>query len=1218
MPKGHINTGGADCGTCHRSTEGWGAAAHPAVTQPCATCHNGSIKGANSTATIPDHPNLTYSSVQTCDTCHPASRGFATWSGGKFHAYAQTTAACTACHSGGVRGATTKPTNHIPGVGSASCDSCHGSTASWATSVTMNHALVTGTACASCHGVTLAGVTPLGKPANHIPTGSSGCEACHKSTSSFVMSVWDHSTVGSARCDSCHTGSYLNALGTSSFPGHAPTNGNDCVSCHTATATTQQFTSWAGAAFSHATAAAGSCATCHNGTTATGKTSNHLPTDSSKSCDDCHKTFAGWTTSVTMNHGVTTTTSCSTCHTSSYDGVTPKAKPANHVSTNLNCSTCHLNTTSFTGGKYHKYVTTNGSCSTCHNDSVLGATGASNPPHIPIGAVDCASCHANTGSDFLTGNYTMNHGAVSGVRCDSCHNGSYTGEGSKGALGAASYSGHTATGGADCNTCHQGSLTRSFTSWSGATGHPSVTASTNCATCHNGTAQTGKPGNHVDLTKSNVTLCATCHPAAMGFSSWSGGKFHKYATSSAACATCHTGAVLGAMGKTTPPHIPTTADCTNCHANTGSDFLTGNYTMNHSVVSGARCDSCHNGTYASQGSKGALGAASYSGHTATGGADCNTCHQGPLTRSFTSWSGATGHPSVTASTNCATCHNGTTQTGKPGNHVDLTKSSVTLCATCHPRAMGFSSWSGGLFHKYATSPATCAACHTGAVLAAVGKTTPPHIPTTADCANCHTAVSAGSFATSYKMNHSAVSGSRCDSCHNGSYTTQGTSGAMAKPSGHVSTSQDCVTCHTSTGYTSWTGTGKYTHAAGDTNCSNCHNGTEGSRARRAITSRPRRSAASATRTPHHSFATYTMGTTGHAAVTGTCISCHSGTAFQGITPMAKPATGHIPTTSDCGTCHTSKTSFGTWTMNHSGITSNCSQCHGGSYAGVTTKPTGHVSTTADCSTCHKSTTSFSGAAYTHAAGDTNCSNCHNGTKATGKGSNHIATTSQCSTCHKNTASSFATYTMGTTGHAAVTGTCISCHTGQAFQGVTPTAKPATGHIPTSSDCGTCHTSKTSFGSWTMNHSGIASNCSQCHGGSYAGVTTKPTGHVSTTADCSTCHKSTTTFTGASYTHAAGDTNCSNCHTGSKASRASRPTTSPRPGSAASVIRARRALEPTPWARPDTRPSPGLARHVTADRRSPGSRRRAGPPTTRPILERATVAIRASRPSRGRP
>ena len=64
-------------------------------------------------------------------------------------------------------------------------------------------------------------------------------------------------------------------------------------------------------------------------------------------------------------------------------------------------------------------------------------------------------------------------------------------------------------------------------------------------------------------------------------------------------------------------------------------------------------------------------------------------------------------------------------------------------------------------------------------------------------------------------------------------------------------------------------------------------------------------------------------------------------------------------------------------MNHSGISTGCATCHGGTYANVMKKPATHIVTSAACETCHKSTTSFAGAAFNHtgvAVGS--CATCH--------------------------------------------------------------------------------------------------------------------------------------------------------------------------------------------------------------------------------------------------
>ena len=230
--------------------------------------------------------------------------------------------------------------------------------------------------------------------------------------------------------------------------------------------------------------------------------------------------------------------------------------------TGRDCATCHAKAASggyvsWAGAAYsHAAGDTN--CSNCHNGTT--AAGLKTPPHMPVTGVQCSNCHVNTAASFEAGYKGMNHTAVASARCDSCHNGSYTGEGTKGALGSASYSGHVATNGRDCATCHAKAASGGYVSWAGAA-YSHAAGDTNCSNCHNGTTATGLK---------------------------------------------------------TPPHVPVTGvQCSNCHSNTATSFAT--YTMNHAAVAAARCDSCHNGSYTGEGTKGALGSASYSGHVATNG-----------------------------------------------------------------------------------------------------------------------------------------------------------------------------------------------------------------------------------------------------------------------------------------------------------------------------------------------------------------------------------------------------------------------------------------------------------------------------------------------------------------------------------------------------------------------------------------------------------------------
>jgi hypothetical protein len=306
------------------------------------------------------------------------------------------------------------------------------------------------------------------------------------------------------------------------------------------------------------------------------------------------------------------------------------------------------------------------------------------------------------------------------------------------------------------------------------------------------------------------------------------------------------------------------------------------------------------------------------------------------------------------------------------------------------------------------TPRTCAACHIGTLAPGMAAN---HIPVGAvSCDTCHR--NSITFAQTL-MNHAGIN-SGCTACHNGQAFIGVT--PVSKPSGHVATSADCVSCHTS-------------------------------------------------------FVSFAGAAFNHSGITSGCASCHTGVG--GVT--GKPA-NHMPTSQDCSLCHKSTVAFGPNTpMNHTGISSGCTACHNGqAFFGVTpvSKPSGHVATSADCVSCHTSFVSFAGAAFNHTgvvAGT--CNTCHTG--AGGgmvEASRHVLTGSvSCDTCHKSTAvGGFAIFTMGNSGHAALgislaTSNCMTCHAGT-YLGVV-TFRPHPGQHGTNATsanfCGTCHKSFTS-------------------------------------------------------------------------------------------------------------------------------------------------------------
>jgi hypothetical protein len=187
-------------------------------------------------------------------------------------------------------------------------------------------------------------------------------------------------------------------------------------------------------------------------------------------------------------------------------------------------------------------------------------------------------------------------------------------------------------------------------------------------------------------------------------------------------------------------------------------------------------------------------------------AACDTCHTQANTGNFSSFLGATFTHTVPPGV-CSTCHNGTTALGKPALHVPTT----ATCDTCHTQSntANYTTFLGAVTHT-ASMANQCATCHNGA--SATGKTA-GHIPVGAlscDSGGCHKVY--GGAVTSFAgatMSHTVVTATRCDTCHNGSYTTQGTIGAQAKVTNHIPTTitagLDCNTCHRTPAYTSASG-----------------------------------------------------------------------------------------------------------------------------------------------------------------------------------------------------------------------------------------------------------------------------------------------------------------------------------------------------------------------------------------------------------------------------
>lgn len=895
------------------------------------------------------------------------------------------------------------------------------------------------------------------------------------------------------------------------------------------------------------------CSGCHaTGTRVSAKPKpiNHVPT--TDECDFCHTSSANFLVKSYNHAGVIG--ACATCHDGRYLGVVSKSSSV-HIPTVLACETCHTNTSTFAGSPMnHTGIT--GNCFTCHGGPAgePGSIGtypgvvSYNPGnHIPLQTPpqDCSSCHTNF-STFL--GIAYDHNGVTPGTCGNCHMGQNPNVTS---INPARHIGGIPA--AACDTCHKG-----YASFAGALfDHASTTAA--CSSCHSGQyagVTAINTSTHIPLPSG--TTCDTCHSDAGSAPTFLGVLFHAIPPGNGAtppagmtCSTCHSGGYPAAIGKGIA-HVPTTADCISCHtqANTSSYTTFTGAVFSHNGQPSGTCGTCHQGQYTSVVS---INAATHIPQSS--GNACDACHTNAITglpgSASPTFQNVVFHQTATGANptgSCTTCHSGSyiSAGASPKNlgHVATTAD----CGSCHSKAntTNYTSFLGAsfshtpgtyaVFPTGATASPRCDSCHNGGT--AAGKS-PTHVATTGDCIACHTNSTTGcpNCLTFYGVEYDHINAAagvaaytifpsgapaspRCDSCHG--------STALGKNAGHISTTDDCITCHTPAS----------TGCAPSGLCSTWQNATY-----------------------KHS-----------AAAAGTCGTCHQG---QYASVLSINNASHIPQSSGnaCDACHTNAITGlpGSTTPTFLNVvfhanplgdppTGTCTSCHSGAYVSQNAlgKNSGHLVTTEDCVVCHTATntlgyTTFSGASFSHSAtypsfptqapASPRCDSCH-GSTATGKNAGHISTSSDCISCHTNAStgcpncSTFLGAAAGgphTIASGAYNGTCVSCHNGSTAVGLSSNPN----HIPINSiDCQQCHPAYDGVGSidfssaavaggglvgtltrYTMKHTGFTARCDSCHGvspytsqGTY-GALGKVSNHIPTnitgSLDCTTCHNSFT-------------------------------------------------------------------------------------------------------------
>ncbi len=954
------------------------------------------------------------------------------------------------------------------------------------------------------------------------------CQSCHQS---LVFS--DVKT----ECISCHRDVHQNSLGPDCAKCHTPSTwlvtniiqihknsrfplvgvhlNVNCASCHK---------DYAKLYFSPQNT---TCFSCHSAQYYATTAPNHVQSNISTNCQDCHSmTSFSWIASnmqnfdhsffpLTAGHNIQNCFSCHIQGRSDFKGISTDcyschkqnymlAKNPDHMQAKFSttCSDCHT-TTSFTTAAFNHnntgfpltgvhanlqcaqchasgYTNTPTACVSCHLKDYNAATSPVN--HTAAGLPQtCGDCHGTT-APFTTS--TFNHttvgftltGAHTTVACENCHKGTVVG---------------TPT---DCYSCH----TADFAS----TTSPSHTAqnfSHDCTQCHSTTNWNGATFNHsttgFPLTGVHANLnCAQCHASG-------------YTNTSPSCVACHLKDYNAAVSPVNHIAAGLPQTCSDCHGTT-APFTTS--TFNHTTVgfmlTGAHttvaCENCHKGTVVG---------------TPT---DCYSCHVNDYNSTTNPPHATQGFPH-----DCTQCHSTTNWTSATFDHSTtgfaLTGAHSTVqCAQCH--ASG-----------YTNTPTACYACHQADYQKAVTPVNHVAAGLPQTCGDCHntTAFTATTF------NHTTVgftlTGAHttvaCENCHKGTV---------------VGTPTDCYSCHSA----DYSGTTNPPHAIQGFphNCIQCHSTTNWSGA-----TFDHSTTGFALTGAHSTVQCAQCHASGYTNTPTACYACHQADYQKATSPVNHVAAG-LPQT--CGDCHNT-TAFTATTFNHTtvgfaltgahttvacenchkgtvvGTPTDCYSCHINDYNGTTDPPHAAQGFPHNCTQCH-STTNWSGATFDHST--------------TGFALTGAHTTVQCASCH-------------TSGYTTAPSTaCYACHQSNYQTATSPVNHVAAGLPQT---CGDCHNT-TAFTATTFNHTtvgfaltgahttvacenchkgtvvGTPTDCYSCHVNDYNSTTDPPHAAQGFPHNCTQCH-SMTNWSGATFDHsttgfaltgAHTTVQCASCHT----------------------------------------------------------------------------------------
>ncbi len=1066
---GQSTSGGglASCQACHGANFASGLTASDGTTKACTTCHgvaaphpakpwhntSGSNHATTDATNAPVCVQCHYPGAVANPAGHPATPAPAGTAPGCFNN--------TLCH--GAEAAphalgsvwTTATSAAFHGIAAkkdlASCQACHGNPGSTG----FEGGAAAATKCSSCHvqarahadrWVQAPGAFPA-YAASHRDAGNRAvaCALCHDGTKGRIApdATAPSCFSASANAVACHVNGpgqpnhAVPFLGGAHVASTAATFTSDCSSCHAISGTSPAAsaplcTACHKVADPTLTATGtGTCLSCHSGTAGlpagpggasfpsiAGAHARHMILPTALTCDSCHA-GSGSGTATHYANSRSTSGPAPVVISSSFNS---KAALAAFTPSALTCSnvSCH-------GGQTTPAWTTAGSinsatdCTKCHSvaasaDTVTNyndafgrhALGTHNAAILANG-IACTTCHSMTnGSNGAAAHFKYLNtpavdGTATGLPADQLPSGTIVFDAAI-VTGSRTYSvtsGNQGNGGCAL-TCHTHLHNAAVNAWTAAgTPHPvpfgagqtdtqnnghftasATTFTSDCSSCHaiSGTSPTA-----------SAPLCTSCHLVADPTQT---------ATGPGTCLSCHSGTAglpAGPGGASFPSiagahakHmvLPTTLTCDSCHAGSGSGTAT-HYANSRSTSGPApvAISSSFNGKAA---------AAAF----APGALTCSnvSCHGGQTTPAWT----AVG--SISSATDCTKCHSVAASVGTAtnfndafGRHALGTHNAATLangiaCTTCHSMTNGSS---GAAAHfKYLNTPAV--------------DGTATGLP--ADQLPSGTIV----------FDATIVTGSRTYSVTTG---TQGNGGCALTCHTHLHTAAASTWTAAGTphpvpfgaGQTDTQNNGHFTASATTftSDCSNCH----------AISGTSPAASAPLCNTCHK-VADPTLTATG----TGTCLSCHSGTAGLPTGPggaafpsIAGAHAKHmvLPTTLTCDTCHAGSGSGTTTHYANSRSTAGpapvainssfnskaataaftpgaltCSNvsCHGGQTTPAWTTA-GSINSATDCIKCHSVSLAPAGTQYNNAFGR-HSMGTHNATAA--------GSTIACTTCHSMT------------------------------------------------------------------------------------------------------------------------------------------------------------------------------------------------------------------------